>query len=193
MKNIHRHIHILDDLENDVIESIFATSVEAYVFDSFNAVNAGFPRREELDTYSLYRYLLFNAKQILNETDFSTAHASYLALDYNLNDPGVSEKLQEKNKEKYVLEESDNFKALLQSSWLFSLVVCIAIGAITVALVPMFFGSRRYVAKMYSVLEELYSFELKFQTIKLEELEDGLELLNRDSFAFEQRALNRQA
>ena len=86
-------------MEDVIIESIFATSVEAYVFDSFTTVNAGYPKRSELDTYSLYRYLLLNAKQMLNETDFNTAHASYLALDYNMNDPEVCEKLQEKNKE----------------------------------------------------------------------------------------------
>lgn len=45
---------------------------------------------------------------------------------------------------------------------------------------------------MYSVLEELYSFELKYQTIKLDELESGLNLANRDSLDFQERVFNRQ-
>lgn len=59
-------------------------------------------------------------------------------------------------------------------------------------MIPLFFGSRQFILKMYSILEDLYSFELKYQTIKLDVLENCLAQMNKDVFAVQETVANRQ-
>lgn len=66
------------------------------------------------------------------------------------------------------LEKFESSKKLVGR---FTLIICIAIGTLVLALIPVFFKARNYIVSIYSILQEMYTFELNFQSLKLEELE----------------------
>lgn len=109
-----------------------------------------------------YSKLLLNARYILEEKQFSLRQASYLSLEYNLNDPEISLKLVNDNLNFYVYRQLGKMDNSKSSRQIFITIMCAIIGIIALGLVPVFYKARMKIIEIYFILKELYTYELKF-------------------------------
>lgn len=168
IRHIHEHIHTIGDLREEVVGHLYDPALEVHYFEKFTSDASEKPVKKNLSPLGLYYYMLSSISYILQEKNFSLSQASYFALAYNLNDRSVSEKLEEINREFLLYSEFEKLSWSKKIIGRFALIVTIFIGVLALALIPVFIKSRKYIVSIYSVLQELYTFELTFQSQKLE-------------------------
>lgn len=167
---------LFEELTEENIRIFFDTKVNGYYFETFTSNIITEQKRQMFNFFDLYYYLVLNIRYMLENEVYSLKKAPYLALDLNIGALEVVPALLSSIQQYFVYDTVDQFSQNREFANRIIFYCNFAIVLIMISLVPLLVRVLKAIKRTYSVLQDLYNFELRFQMTKLDELEDSLDV-----------------
>lgn len=154
--------YLFDEMNEESINWIYETKVNGFYFDKFDSDIFTEQKRHFFNFFDIYNYFILNVRYMLEHDNYNLKAAPYVALDLNLNSPEVIDSLVAALEDHFVVYKVNQFAENRKMAQSIILYTAISIFIIMILLVPLFIRVRRVIKRTYSVLQELYNFELRF-------------------------------